>query len=305
VEANAGLRRDTLVVHGDEACAVLAFYPTYEDEQPTRLGAFTLDVAPGAPAMPERVPLVVLSHGSGGAPLTHRNLARHLARAGHIVVLPTHPGNNREDNALAGSAALLARRPAEISAVIDWAMSGPGFGEYVQPDGVGIVGHSLGGYTALALAGGQPRSFPNESPDHVARPVNVTADPRVAAAVLLAPATVWFMGEGALAAVRVPILMYTGGSDAQAPAAHGAIVERGMAGSGLLTHRIVEGAGHYSFFSPYPSGMVSPSLAPSQDPPGFDRAAFHATLYPEITTFFQRHLGSSIQAFARGAPDAP
>lgn len=304
MNANAGLRRDTVAVHDGEPCAVLAFYPTFEDEQATRLGAFTIDVAPGAPVMPERLPLVVLSHGSGGTPLVHRNLARHLARAGHIVVLPTHPGNNRDDNPLAGTSRLLARRPAEIRIVIDWAMSADGFGANLHPGAVGIVGHSLGGYTALALAGGRPTSFPNESSDHVARPVPVAADPRVAAIVLLAPATVWFVADGALADVRVPVLMYTGDADVQAPAEHGAIVERGMAGSGLLTHRVIAGAGHYSFFSPYPSDMVSPALAPSQDRPGFDRPALHAALYAEITTFVQRHLGLAVRAVTRGAPGA-
>ena len=51
-------------------------------------GSFTLDVA--AEGMPLRGNgrLVVISHGSGGAPWVHANLARSLVDAGFVVVMP-------------------------------------------------------------------------------------------------------------------------------------------------------------------------------------------------------------------------
>ncbi|MFL5350272.1 MAG: hypothetical protein ACJ8AT_36315 [Hyalangium sp.] len=36
-----------------------------------------------------------MSHGTGGSPWTYRGMAAHLARAGFVVALPEHPGNNR------------------------------------------------------------------------------------------------------------------------------------------------------------------------------------------------------------------
>ena len=60
-----------------------------------------------------------------------------------------------------------------------------------------------------------------------------------------------------------------------------------------VDRRVVEGAGHYSFLAPFPPERTNPGFPPSQDPPGFDRVAFHDLLYPEIGAFLDRHLRAS------------
>jgi predicted dienelactone hydrolase len=207
-----------------------------------------------------------------------------------VVVMLEHPRNNRNDNALAGTATILANRPRHVRVVLDWAFGAEGFGASLVPDSAAVMGHSLGGYTALALAGGTPTSFPNESPDGREHPVPVAQDPRVKALVLLAPATPWFKAPGALSSVRVPVLMFTGEQDGHAPAWFGQIVERGLPSPNRLTHVVVPKAGHYSFLSPFPASMVSPTFSPSQDPPGFDRAAFHERLGSDVQAFLDREL---------------
>ena len=62
------------------------------------------------------------------------------------------------------------------------------------------------------------------------------------------------------------------------------------ASAAQVTHREVPGAAHYSFLAPFPPQMATPTFLPAQDPPGFDRAAFHAALYPEVEAFLTRHL---------------
>jgi len=156
---------------------------------------------------------------------------------------------------------------------------------------VAIVGHSMGGYTALAAAGARPTAFVRETADGRARVVPVTSDDRVRALVLLAPATPWYMAPGALRDVRVPILMLTAEHDPHTPEGHAEIVRRGLPPATPLAHRVVPGAGHFSFLSPFPAAMTTPAFAPSQDPPGFDRARFHAALYAEVTDFLGRVLG--------------
>jgi predicted dienelactone hydrolase len=140
----------------------------------------------------------------------------------------------------------------------------------------------MGGYTALAVAGGNP-SEPSGAPIFVQR------DERVTHVVLLAPATPWFQGEGALASVDVPILLFSGAQDDITPLWHAEVVLNGLPEGKEVDHRIIDKAGHFSFMSPFPESMRNPGFAPSQDPAGFDREAFQRELAIEILQFFDRH----------------
>ena len=84
--------------------------------------------------------------------------------------------------------------------------------------------------------------------------------------------------------------MFTGDRDAQTNAMHAAWVTEGVSGATLVDHRVVRNAGHYAFLSPFPPEMTHSGFAPSQDPPGFDRARFHEQMYAEIRDFLDRTL---------------
>ena len=78
---------------------------------------------------------------------------------------------------------------------------------------------------------------------------------------------------------------------------HGAVAERGVERilRGLpadtpLDYQAVPGAGHFAFMSPFPPAMVSPAFRPSQDPPGFDRAAYQSHLREEVLAFVRSAL---------------
>jgi predicted dienelactone hydrolase len=271
---------------------VRVLYPSRAPERLEQFGPYPLSVATDAPVEGERLPLVVISHGTGGSPWTYRGMAVHLARAGFVVALPEHPGNNRSDNSLANTAANLENRPRHVRLVLDAIFEDAELGKRLSAGGVGVIGHSMGGYTALAMAGGRPSSFPNESPDGQARAIPVVHDPRVRALVLLAPASPWFMAEGALAGVEIPILMRTAEHDEHTLAMHAEIILRGVPHPGRIDHRVVPNAGHFSFQSPFPPAMTRPEFPPSQDPAGFDRAAFQPVLHAEILAFLRASLGS-------------
>jgi predicted dienelactone hydrolase len=81
--------------------------------------------------------------------------------------------------------------------------------------------------------------------------------------------------------------MLTAEHDEHTPPWHGEIVVTGVAD---VEHRVVPGAGHYSFLTPFPEGVASPAFPPSQDPEGFDRPAFHTALNAEVLTFLRRVL---------------
>ncbi|RYE85325.1 MAG: alpha/beta hydrolase [Myxococcales bacterium] len=264
-------------------------YPTDTPGHEHRFGPYALTAAVDAPPSGEGRALVVVSHGTGSTPWALRGLALHLARAGSVVALVEHPGNSRSDDRLAHTAANLANRPRHLRLAIDAALADARVGSHLVRDAVAVLGHSLGAYTALALAGGRPFNFPPESPDGQSHPVAVTPDPRVRALVLLAPATGWYVNEGSLAAVDVPILMRTGEHDEITRPEHAALVVRGVSDRAKVDHRVVPNAGHFSFLTPFPPPMARPDFLPAHDPPGFDRASF------------QRALGGEVAAFLRGA----
>ena len=272
---------------------LLVFYPSSSPAKPQRLGPFELEVAPLGEPLPGSHPLVLISHGSGGSPATHRELACHLAGAGFVVGVPEHPFNNRSDNTRAESVQLLADRPHHLRLVADWLFQSRHAPQLLQPHRYAIIGHSLGAYTALAIAGGQPSSLPHQSSDRRAHLIPVTADARVQALVLLAPATPWFQAAGALRGVDQPILMIASYHDRMAPYFFMCqLVLDGVPDPGKVDYRLVEQAGHYSFLSPWPDALKSPAIPPSQDPPGFDRRSFLDQLYRDIASFLQSHSGA-------------
>ncbi|UOQ97876.1 hypothetical protein MUN81_21940 [Hymenobacter sp. 5317J-9] len=267
---------------------VVVLYPSRTAGQAETLGHYTLDVAHEAPVAAGTFPVVLLSHGTGSSGLVHRNLAHYLARHGWVVGLPEHPFNNRDNDAWAGTPQNLVARPRHLQLAIDALSEDSGLAGALRPDGVSLIGHSLGGYTALALAGGRPTATPRDSPDWQQQPIPVPAGARVRALVLLAPATPWFMAPGALSGVRVPMLLLEAERDEHLTRFHGEIVRNGVPDARRLTHRVVPNAGHFSFLSPFPAARVSPGFPPSQDPAGFDRLQFHAVLYPEILAFLSQ-----------------
>jgi predicted dienelactone hydrolase len=264
---------------------LLVLYPSSNPGQPENIGPYTLDVALDAPCKPGPFPLVLISHGTGGSPLTHRLLAHALARQGFVVGLPRHHANHRDDNSWHNTPDNLVARPRHLSLAIDALLVE--FGAALRPDWVALIGHSLGGYTALALAGGRPGSLPHEHADGTPQPIPVVPDARVRALVLLAPATVWYRAAEALRNVRVPILLLMGEKDEWTPDFHAQIVLQGVADSQQVQHRVIEKAGHYSFLSPFPPERTGPPFPPSQDPPGFDRAQFQQELQAEIRQFLR------------------
>jgi predicted dienelactone hydrolase len=95
-------------------------------------------------------PLVVLSHGFSMNPEWYHTLAEHLASHGLVVLGPEHV----ESDWFVDVVAATVSRPADIRATIDLAESGVLEGA-VDTEHVAVVGHSYGGYTALAMGGAQ------------------------------------------------------------------------------------------------------------------------------------------------------
>lgn len=97
-------------------------------------------------------PLVLLSHGSGGNSDTLGWLTSGLVAQGAIVLAVNHPGSTSGDSSPRRSVDLEARAN-DLSAALDLVLSDPAFAPFIDQDRIGVVGFSLGGATALGMAG--------------------------------------------------------------------------------------------------------------------------------------------------------
>ncbi len=174
-----------------------------------------LDVAvwkPAGAAPASGYPVIVFSHGFGGCNTQSIFLMEALAQAGYFVLAPNHrdAGCGSARKARSGrhspeepfqkaeewSDATYKDRRADIEAVLDAVLGEKSFqGVRVDAGRVGIAGHSLGGYTALGVAGAWTS----------------WKDPRIKAVLALSPYNTPFVEKGDLGHMNVPV-MYQGGT---------------------------------------------------------------------------------------------
>lgn len=142
--------------------ATAVWYPAAREsrEHVWRVGIFdagwNAQHAPLAADAGELLPLVVLSHGTGGGAATLSWLAETLASEGYLVAAVNHHGNTAVEPAYRLEGFMLWwERARDLSVLIDRLLDDPEFGPRVDRSRIGVAGFSLGGYTALAAVGGR------------------------------------------------------------------------------------------------------------------------------------------------------
>ncbi len=122
-----------------------------------RYGIFEDMLGPGeAPRFAdpdERYPLIILAHGSEAHGIYDVRHAHNLASHGYIVAVINY-GDDRTAYADQLNPHVSFLRPFLTKAVLDSLLASETFGAHIDTDNIGITGHSFGGYTALAIAGG-------------------------------------------------------------------------------------------------------------------------------------------------------
>ena len=215
------------------------------------------------PQEPGPYPVIVFSHGAGGSQSCCEGLTRHWATFGYVTLQPTHEDSTvqrrnagEEDiNFLVAvrdalkKPALWQSRPKDISFVLDslpvLQKRIPALNGKMDVERIGVGGHSMGAFTADAIAGALV-NLPNH-------PATNFADPRVKAVVLLSPQG---PGEFGLVAhswdhVTLPLLSMTGsldlGAENHGPDWKKIPFERSQPGAKY--HVFIEGANHMSFIN--------------------------------------------------------
>lgn len=244
-------------------------------------GRAYLDAEPDRTKAP--YPLIVFSHGMGGCGYQSVFYIENLVRAGYVVSAMDHKdaamcamegkpsittgqiilATLKGGGDLGTTVMLLFRdkiadmdfsyRPKDISALIDKTLelnqSDPFIKGLIDPEKIGATGHSLGGYTTLAIGGGvydcvDPSKFPEETcarvdemlarkselkpgefklefmqmacclEDLKGKKVSYT-DPRIKAALPLGPAVMF--PENAFSEVKIPVMIITGSGKFEVP----------------------------------------------------------------------------------------
>ncbi|MEM8980728.1 MAG: alpha/beta fold hydrolase [Pseudomonadota bacterium] len=112
----------------------------------------SLPTRPDAAPKPGQKPLVLMSHGMFGNARNQAWLAQSLVAEGFVVAAVNHPGTTtfqRDPD----DRRELWRRPQDISQTLDQLLADPTFAPLIDPDRIFMAGHSLGGWTAMTLAG--------------------------------------------------------------------------------------------------------------------------------------------------------
>lgn len=271
---------------------VAVWYPAdATDDEPTTyrdgiisLSSQTVTDTPPADQSAAPYPLVIFSHGSGGFRYQSLWLVEYLAMRGYVVMAANHVGNTITDAVLrqeafaADIAAGYAYRPLDVLAQIalaeelnedDDILRG-----MIDTDNIAVIGHSFGGYTAIAAAGGRLNfdaladhcatvgeddntCFLLDQRDDIAALFDIPADTsgvwpplndeRIRAVVALSPWNAPIFDAETLAGINTPHLIMVGTADAVTP------MERDAGGFfDALTgaHRAIvefEDGGHYIF----------------------------------------------------------
>ncbi|MCG6135101.1 MAG: alpha/beta hydrolase [Nostoc sp. LLA-1] len=236
-----------------------------------------------------QAPLVVLSHGLGANRQFFSYLASHLASHGITVAAIEHPGSNSTAINKVSSQVNLAQllparefvdRPQDVSFLLNEleklnTQAGQLQGK-LNTEKVTVIGHSLGGHTALALVGGEIDLKPlqefcktslsfGESPGDWLQCAAASLqdskpqvkDERVKSAIALNPLVGRLFGNNGLSKVTKPVLIVSSTEDALTPAlSHQIRPFQQLGGAKYLLTAI--GATHLSITDPaYPASAAT------------------------------------------------
>ncbi|WP_097303107.1 alpha/beta hydrolase family protein [Pseudomonas chlororaphis] len=157
--------------HNDRSLEMVVWYPSATTattqliaDNVAFVGASAVRNTP--PAAGEH-PLVVLSHGFGGNWSNQTWLASALAHKGYIVAAVNHPGTTSRDRS-PQAAAQLWQRPVDLSRAIEAVTTQPEKFGLVAKRRIAVVGHSLGGWSAMEIAGARfdPDRFARDCKAH-------------------------------------------------------------------------------------------------------------------------------------------
>ncbi|HAC64589.1 MAG TPA: dienelactone hydrolase [Cyanothece sp. UBA12306] len=191
-------------------------------------------------------PLVIISHGFGSYPDNYQ-IAQHLASYGFAVAIPQHLGSDLayRKSFLEGNIRIdispfeYISRPLDITRLLDkieiLVKNNLAWKQQIDLKKIGVLGHFLGGTTALSLAGATlnlPRlKEACKKTNLILNPAGLLQcranylppgdynlkDPRIKTAIALHPLSSVIFGPESMGEIDIPILMVAGSNDLVSP----------------------------------------------------------------------------------------
>jgi predicted dienelactone hydrolase len=276
-----GIRKRPILTH--------IFYPTLDKQvEALKLGGGDIGlfnaghvVWNAKPVISKPKPLIIMSHGTGGSSLQMLWIASKLVKNGYIVAGVNHHGNTAvESKKYAEGFKLWWERTQDLKVVLSKLENDKYWRRHIAFDQVGVVGFSLGGYTALSALGGitdkalfskfcksKERDFTCEpqiefaeinkeyervkNSSLVKKSVSKQHDSfkisQIKAGFLIAPAVVRSIREESIKTINVPVKVVVGTVDKIAPSKNNAKRVASLVVDS--TYMEINNAGHYTFLS--------------------------------------------------------
>jgi predicted dienelactone hydrolase len=301
---------------------VTVWYPAQVGGAPIVLGESAF--FQGTPALRDapisngRFPLILLSHGAGlaGNPQAISWIATPLARQGFVVAAPAHPGNSGKNRSAAETMKIWLR-PADLSETLNAMAKDSFFKAHIDPGNVGVLGLSMGGNTALALAGARmdPERLAgycdtdaiNASLCEWVRQSGVdlhalvsrsasrdNRDQRIRFAMAIDPAPIDVFDLKSFSGISIPVGLVNLGRPGKIPVT----TEASEAAKTIpsASYAVIEDASHYSMFAECKPGASALAVSEEIGDPicmdggGRSRNEIHAQLIDLATAAFSRTL---------------
>jgi predicted dienelactone hydrolase len=276
---------------------------------------------------PGRLPLVLLSHGSGSKAAGMAWIAAKLASEGFIVAGTNHPGTTSGDSTPADTPKIW-ERTGDLSTIITALTAQGKWTGAIDTKRIGVLGFSLGGSAAMEIAGaradldayarycedyssmmdcqwfaggrgyldGEPVSVPKLDLRTLdkARFEQQNRDPRIRSAVLVDPGLALAFKPESLKEIDIPLAFINLGSKGKIPPA--VLADKLADEAPGATYQQVDEANHFSFLPlcKLDADAFLKSVGerdPICEPAGLrDRADIHAQLETMIVAAFNRTL---------------
>jgi predicted dienelactone hydrolase len=300
---------------GGRTLNYMLIYPAVPDSAATPFKIFLstkLHLYKDAPIVADRLkhPLVMFSHEAGGNGSGYAWFGEYLASHGYIVAMVYHYRANTFDSSALYVRNRIWQRPRDISLDITHLLQHKDWGPHIDPNQIGVAGHSQGGFTALWMGGAKvnpdlflayQRGWKNNQvvPSYLREQMRLDPEPavdvrdgRVKAAFAMAPGDIqgFGMDEAGLRQMKIPAYIIVGAGDTATPPKENA----GFAAKyiphaqldvlpGQVSHEIFGNECDQLGRDNYPDACI--------DAAGVDRAKLHEHIGNAALKFFDTNLG--------------
>ena len=295
--------------------AFALFYPAALADgsaAPGKMTFFTnLHLYVDAPVVADTIkrPLIMFSHGAGSNGLYYAWFGEYLAARGYLVAILYHYRANTYDATVMYTRSKLWQRPRDVTLDITNLLQDKVWGLHIDPNRIGVAGHSQGGFTSLWIGGARinpdlylayqthwknnpvvPAYLRAELPLD-ASPARDVHDNRVKAAFAMAPGDLPGFGMEAdgLKQLTIPTYIIVGARDTQAPVKENSEFAANYIPHvkldvlpGLVDHEIFVNECNDEGRNEFPEACV--------DAPGVDRGKIHERVGTAAVKFFDAGL---------------